>query len=135
MFNKLKNLAGNVIAHHAGIEDKGEIMHRIEVQIQTARTLRTAFETTHRHTPKSPDIIALCRDFYEDGIVLGKKLKQPWFTEQDAREFFDILELFKTDFERFEYQECYESSLRNTEYAKRFSRHMSAIINQLLNLS
>ena len=26
MFNKLKNLAGNVIAHHAGIEDKGEIM-------------------------------------------------------------------------------------------------------------
>ena len=44
-------LAGNVIAHHAGIEDKGEIMHRIEVQIQTAaetllkkktgRTIRT----------------------------------------------------------------------------------------------
>ena len=135
MLEKWKDYLSGVIFHHAGLEEKEAVMHRIEILLQTARSLRDAFDTAYHVNPKAPEMVARVRIFHEDGIVLAKHLRRAWFLLARSAEWLELLREFYEDFSRFPNADFYEASSFNIAGAERFASHLDRLIVFLLQLS
>jgi len=135
MLDRLKSFAVDVLKHHPGISDREAIMCQIEALKGEAQGLRRLFESEYRIKPKEREIVEAVHCFYENGLLLVKRLRWPWFSRKSTGELFDMLTAFHMEFEQFNCIYAYEASALNADFSRRMSQQLTRIIVFLLKIS